>query len=456
MLLPTRFPITTAEKVEIEYHLDWMLRHFGAEPVYKAETLTSRSPEIRKFASPAGIDCDAALDWLADYLPFDNSGCELLIMGEDEYCPDDPDIIKITPHEAADIEELVAHIACHLSGRYLRRLPATELERTIPLRLKDFVPVYFGLGVFCANTSLKLSQYSVGESHYHQYRKSRAVEARSFGAALAYLAWERNDRHVSWARSLRPDARVPFRQTLRYLRKTNDSLFNTRIATAVFANENDVQLISLLEQATPSVQFAILQQLFFNTLEVSPRTTSQRLGPLLPQLPMLLRSSDKDICKMACHLAGHVDRLDDPAITALKELMADRDPEVRMAALATISLVAAPEQLNPWELRSFLHDSDMRLVNAAALGLVQRGQQAEELSPDLLTAIRRLAGSDLNDLLVHVCGALTIICGGDPDQQLQSYFNKDPDLLEEALQAVQTWREVAHPEIFGEDQDLPG
>ncbi|MGI9516198.1 MAG: hypothetical protein ACR2NP_04065 [Pirellulaceae bacterium] len=452
VLLPTRFPLTTAEKVEIEYHLDWLLRHFGAEPIYDRQPFTPVDPQFRVFATRAGIDLEQALEWVRELLPFDTDGCELVLMADGETCPDHPDMIKITAHEATDHEELVAHIACHLSARYLHRLPQHKLERTIPDRLMDLIPVYFGLGILCANTALKFSQYSVGESAYHHYRKSRSVEARVFGSTLAYLAGEREERKIAWARYLTPDARVPFKQTLRYLRKTNDSLFSSKFSTEVFGNTNDGQLIGKLPGATAGTQYGILQQLFFNTLEISPAETQQRLASLMPQLPDLLGMRDKDVAMMASHVASHFESLDEPVIAALKDQMMERDPELRIAALNAITTVATPGQLKPWELRSFLRESDMRLVNAAAMGLVQRGEKAEELSTDLLAAIKRMASQGVSDFLVHLCGALVTICG-EPDHRLQEYFNQDPDLLADALSAVERWRGVAAPDKFDPEDE---
>ena len=451
MIRSPRFPLSTAEKVEIEYHLDWMLKQFGAEPIFAREPFTPAEPEFRTFVTPAGIDPQQALEWVRDQLPFGTDGCELVLMGEGETCPDHPDMIKITAHETTDHEELLAHIACHLSARFLHSLSAEKLERTIPRRLMDLIPVYFGLGILCANTALKFSQYSVGEASYHDYRKSRSVEARVFGSTLAYLVNERDQRKVAWSGYLRPDARVPFRQTLKYLRKSGDSLFSSKYATEVFANRDNTQLIGKLPGGSSGTQYGILQQLYFNSLELTPALTQQQLAPLMSRLPDLLHAGDKDVATMAVHVASHFESLDDRVITALKDRMMDRDPDVRIAALHAITTVANPGQLKPWELRTFIRESDMRLVDAAAVGLVQRGEQAEELSNDLLAAIRRLANHGVSELLVHLCGALVTTCG-EPDTRLQEYFNQDPELLTAAQSAIDTWRNLDVAEQMAPDE----
>lgn len=73
-----RFPLPTNEKVDIEYHLDWLLRRFGLQPIRKFPNLTLRSPELSPYLSRHGADRQGLLQFIEDRFPFDASGCELI------------------------------------------------------------------------------------------------------------------------------------------------------------------------------------------------------------------------------------------------------------------------------------------------------------------------------------------------------------------------------------------
>lgn len=90
--------------------------------------------------------------------------------------------------------------------------------------LTDLTVVFFGLGVFLANTPRNWdSQYTKWpDTDLH---KPEYMTPPMFGYALAHLAWFRNEASPAWASHLHWNARPDFKQALRFLFKTADSSF---------------------------------------------------------------------------------------------------------------------------------------------------------------------------------------------------------------------------------------
>lgn len=115
----------------------------------------------------------------------------------------------------------IAHELAHLRLLGERRVSSSIFDNEL---LTDLTVVFHGLGVFLANAP------SAWESHFTQWpgtdaRRPEYMTQPMFGYALAHAAWFRNQRKPAWARHLRLDARASFKQGLRYLWETGDSLF---------------------------------------------------------------------------------------------------------------------------------------------------------------------------------------------------------------------------------------
>ncbi len=90
--------------------------------------------------------------------------------------------------------------------------------------LTDLTVVFFGLGVFLANSPRNWdSDYSTWPET--DLRKPEYLTPPMFGYALAHVAWHRGERKPPWAKHLNMAARANFKQGLRYLSATGGSSF---------------------------------------------------------------------------------------------------------------------------------------------------------------------------------------------------------------------------------------
>lgn len=119
----------------------------------------------------------------------------------------------------ADLEALIAFFARGIAGYRLIR------DRHISRTAEDFhqivelMPIWFGLGIFTANTVLAESpgQSALGLGGALSARSS--LQARHFGYALALATWMKGETQPAWTRHLRRDAEATCVDGLKYLGK---------------------------------------------------------------------------------------------------------------------------------------------------------------------------------------------------------------------------------------------
>ena len=110
-----QFPLPTVEKVAIEYHLDWLFRRFGIEPIQRLPTLTPDSDELQPFFADSSIARKGLLDFIASQYPFDCDGCEIAVWDGHAAPPLEPDLVLLSPEEHEHPVAMVNRMATHLA-----------------------------------------------------------------------------------------------------------------------------------------------------------------------------------------------------------------------------------------------------------------------------------------------------------------------------------------------------
>jgi hypothetical protein len=439
MFRKPRFPLPTIEKVNIEYHLDWLARRFGDVPIRQHSSWSLQSGGLRPFLSASGMDRQGILSLIADRFPFATAGCELVDWDGQAQVPPDPDVILLNPEEQTNPEALISRVACHLARRYLASLHPDQLETAELASLSELLPLYFGWGVFMANMALRTTQYTHGESHFWHHQKYTDSAARHFGVALAYRAWVRHDLPENLARALRPDARVPYLKTLKYLQRTGDSLFDPLRKNSLFVLQQFEQLEPLLDNASDSQTVAVLQRLL-DISEPGSLDVDEACGFLFQRLPELLRHPDESVRTLACLAADRFGSASGEVLDGLRDLLSDPDPGIRKEATSSIIYLAPPGQLLARDLVVSLKDNDAKVVETAVKGLVFLQQQDEDVVPELLGLLRRAlnlaAGVDPGFLMA----ALDTV-SGDAERHIREYLQYDPEEVDAALGYLRGWRE---------------
>jgi hypothetical protein len=85
--------------------------------------------------------------------------------------------------------------------------------------LTDLLTVFFGLGVFTANSVIRETSWHAGQLSGWSIGRRGYLGMPVYGYAFARFARARGEDGSDWSRELRPDVRSAFKQAMRFLEK---------------------------------------------------------------------------------------------------------------------------------------------------------------------------------------------------------------------------------------------
>lgn len=236
-------PVNGHAKKWIEGRLQWLANEFGLETFVRRLILPEQSyfPDAYDGSDES---VSRLLGRVCDYMEVDPSLVEIELFSDPNHVWLVNERGQYLPPAAGLYDEQAGKTVIHLDGAqlaepmmlvgtmahelaHLRLLGEQRIERGVfdNELLTDLTVVFFGLGLFMANTP------TAWESGFTAWpdsdvRKPEYMTAPMYGYALAHVAWFRDERRPAWTKHLRPDAREPFKQGLRYLLETGDSQFS--------------------------------------------------------------------------------------------------------------------------------------------------------------------------------------------------------------------------------------
>jgi hypothetical protein len=242
-----RCPVKTQEKVWIEERMEWLCQEFSYERMAHATVVLPTKEFFPDAYDGSEVALRKLLDRVCGYMDIDPQRIEMRLYSEHRrdklapgiYVANEGDgtaglyqkgarhIVSLEVSDRRDPISLLATIAhelCHArligEGRISR-----DVEDHEPLT--DLATVFFGLGVFNANSVVRESRWADadGWSGWRMNRQGYLTEPM-FGYALALFAWARNEANPPWQRHLRLNVRTVFKKGLGYLCGTGDSKFS--------------------------------------------------------------------------------------------------------------------------------------------------------------------------------------------------------------------------------------
>jgi hypothetical protein len=304
-----------------------------------------------------------------------------------------------------------------------------EFDESSLAWIAELIPVLLGWGIFAANTTLYASASfdvtSVSDRWTIGVRRS--MPSRVYGYALALFAWGHPDSDLSWAKMLQPDAAEPFQMFLKYLQKTDDSVFAAgRIPTsaklideseyaAIFASGTDCQKVVLLNQ-----------------LADEPGNCNRFVDDLMASLDD--RESEVAAAAMRCFTV--VENLDDEQMRLIGSHVHGKNSQMQRSALQVL------------KDRKFDNSSGMVVVHKcfdgenvlAAVEMLMACYPNEssvelresKLVPGLLKACHRFLADAWFEEAEQVVAAIALLAK-DPKQRIADFFVSDVDLLDQAM-----------------------
>jgi hypothetical protein len=322
-----------------------------------------------------------------------------------------------------DAEQLLAMIARGVAHDVLRtRLPDLFAARD-RMRIIDLVPVFFGLGIFVANSTVRDLNGAAGTP-----TRADSLSSEVYGYALAQAAWVRGEGIASWTRHLRLDARETMKSGFKFLAKTGDCIFEADAVGHRSQPESLAELRRALEESSPSLQMNALLN-----LEARPADCRQLCDELIPQLKV----RDRDQRAQAVLTISACTTESEDVLKAVIGLSDDAETTVRFAVASALKPGSVDDPLSIQTLTGLMADRDASVCIQAASGLLEFDSLPDELLRPALELLRqgniRCAEPMMQVallLLARVCDDVPALLSTELDEESQAMI---ADLANEVL-----------------------
>jgi HEAT repeat protein len=427
-------PVDTWEKTWTETRMRWLAEQFGIDRLLKAEVIL---PTEEYFPDPYKAtreDARRMMDRLCTYMAIPPQGLQLEICQDVQlpgvaghYDNTGRPVIRVAESQLTDPQRLVATLAHELAHELLHGRGLLTAEVEDHEWVTDLLPVYLGVGVFAANSTLSEEHDRVGNVSWWSIARQGYLPARIFGYAFALFALLRGEEDPAWVEHLRLDAAAAMRDGLRYLRKTGDSLFHPDTIRTARRPPTASELVERLQTGSPSVRLAALWEI---------RDHPVPDPDLLRGVIHCLGDGDRAIPGAAARALAGFGAPGAEALPFLTRALSAGHPDTRAGAADALGALGLDPQAVVPELCAALQDANRRVV-AAAVGALRRfGPWAETAIPRLLATLRG-ALIECDEALIGDLAATLLAITPDIKRHVREHFSeRDPELRRLALEAL--------------------
>ncbi|MBL9084404.1 MAG: hypothetical protein JNK76_21565 [Planctomycetales bacterium] len=426
-------PLVTAERYWVERRMRWLADVFGTRRMIEAKVATPgtflEGVELQGDESDARqllLRIETHLGLPRGKIPIEVIADERLPGAAGHYDREKNPIIRVRRSLVGDLLPLTSTLVHevmhdmllgpgHLSGLEADHEPTTDLAM-----------VFFGLGVFAANGTVRSESTRTGNWESWSIGRYGYLPSRAFGYALALFAAWRNEVNPDWAKHLRLDAATTFRLGRKHLRSQDDCLFHPLRDVPRCDTWSVEKVVQELHSGGPVYRFAALQRMI---------ESSQGENWPPSALAPLLRSRDEDIASAAASAAVRVPNIDDELTRELIGALYHRAMPVRIAAATVLGQLSMKLMDAREELLRLVADPDSELAAAAATAIGSFGPADGSQAKPLLQAHRRAMVGGLHHLEQAAIVALSKIHSDPRDALLKYYGQFDEEFVAWALES---------------------
>ncbi len=222
----------------------WLKAQFGSAPI-RRDPLDPSSPLLpKKWRASAESGADL-LDRLCEFMLVKRVRLELQFYAEDEppepipgfterqtsgaaglyFHPENRERLVIALNASGMVEPAaLAATICHELGHvHLLADARIALDAEDSEPLTDLLTVFFGAGIFAANSAFQFNQWQDGQRQGWSTRRLGYLSEPLFGYALASYSWFRGDKAAPWRRHLRENIAYYFDDSMHFLETTQDT-----------------------------------------------------------------------------------------------------------------------------------------------------------------------------------------------------------------------------------------
>jgi tetratricopeptide (TPR) repeat protein len=256
----------------VAWRMAWLVSQFGRDRLTGGRVVL---PSEEYFPSPydgSREDARVLLDQVCRYVDIDPRRVNLSFYSEQQRVALNTEVVRpdgggtvglydeengrmaiwLEESRLADPVSVVAtcvHELCHAHLLGGSRVSRDEKDNE---PLTDLATVYFGMGIFTANASLRDRNYHVANWEGWSISRQGYLSGPVLAYALALYAWLRQETRPDWGRYLRPDVRSEFRAALLHLTRTNQPVLPSQEMQDAESPELTPDLWQKLGIRTPS------------------------------------------------------------------------------------------------------------------------------------------------------------------------------------------------------------
>lgn len=132
-------------------------------------------------------------------------------------------IIAVSERILGDALTMVSTLAHELAHVHLLGDKRISAEDENHEKVTDLLTIFFGLGLFTANSAFQFSQWDGGGWHGWETSRLGYLDEPSLGYALAAYGWVRGESDPKWQKYLAQGVLPYFRQAARFLAESGES-----------------------------------------------------------------------------------------------------------------------------------------------------------------------------------------------------------------------------------------
>lgn len=242
---PTKCPVDPESKEWIEAAFNWLIEELGPHILREAEVVL---PTEEHFPDPydgSRSSIRRMLERVCGYMDVDPKSIELQFFDSEDdqhihplaveegrpthdlgsYLKrrDGKQVIRIDVNHSRNPQMMVATIAHELGHAILVGEDRLDPENSDHEPITDLLTVFYGLGVFNANTTIVFEQFTNQQYQGWKVGGGGYLTEEAFGYALALFAYTRGESKPDWASYLNVNVRSYFKSALKYIEKTGDT-----------------------------------------------------------------------------------------------------------------------------------------------------------------------------------------------------------------------------------------
>lgn len=237
-------PVEAEDKDWLEDAFIWLIDEFGAETVRDLTVVLPTDEFFPDRYSSSEEDVRQLVNRVCDYMNVEPSRVELRFFADrsntlQQHLPVFESrsqstlgtyrkqrgkyVISLEKQQAVEPTNLIATVAHELA--HVRLLGENRLDPDYEdgETLTDLATVFFGLGIFTANSVFSFKQWRDAFSAGWEANRRGYMTEQMYGYALALFARARGENKPVWAKYLEGDSSAYFKAACRFLEKTTDT-----------------------------------------------------------------------------------------------------------------------------------------------------------------------------------------------------------------------------------------